>query len=126
MRLVLLAATALLITACGETDPAPADTEVVVTTDGAENADVVPDDSTIAGGPCSYDEAVIEAHVITIEDGQVELAETGGESFYMQAQDFPADVKAGDDFTIRAELITEGTCTPEIYTIIEGDELGVE
>ena len=123
MKYAYLAAI-LLIAACGgdEPDTAPGDTEAVVET---ESPDII-DDDEIAGGPCAYEETIIDAHVVAIEDDRVELAMSGGEQFYIPTEDFPAPPRAGDDYTIRQELITEGTCTPEIYTVIEGDVGGVE
>lgn len=84
------------------------------------------DDPGFVGGPCSYEEQMIDAHVIVVEDDMVELAGTDSESFYMPVESFPSAPEAGADYTIKAELITEGTCTPEIYTVIEGDVGGVE
>ncbi|MEM5516579.1 hypothetical protein WNY37_06435 [Henriciella sp. AS95] len=128
MRLIMLPALALLASACGGGDSdLPAD-DMAAPTPPAETSivDESETDMPIVGGPCSYDDSVIDAHVITIEDGIVELAGTDSESFYMPVEDFPSVPEAGADYTIKAELITEGTCTPEIYTVIEGDVGGVE
>lgn len=129
MRLILIAALALFTAACGGGDSElpddtttapepPAESEISSTDTGM--------DEGFAGGPCSYEETMLDAHVITVEDGQVELAETGGESFYIPLEDFDETPEAGEDFTIRWESITEGTCTPDIYTIVDGDVGGVE
>ena len=128
MKYACLSAFALLLTACGGGDSdlpledmaAPAPPSESATVDDSEP------DIPIVGGPCSYEETVIDAHVIAVDDDLVELAGNGTQSFYMQVGDFPSVPEAGADYTIKAELITEGTCTPEIYTVIEGDVGGVE
>lgn len=128
MRFIIIPAIALFAAACGGGDgdlpaddmDAPAPPSETSVADDSEM------DMPVVGGPCSYEETMIDAHVITIEDDLVELAGSDSEPFYMPVEDFPSVPEAGADYTIKAELITEGTCTPAIYTVIEGDVGGVE
>lgn len=122
MRLILIPAIALFAAACGESGPDLPGEDAAAPPPPAESEA----DDMIAGGPCSYEETIIDAHVIAIEDGRVELAESGEQSFYIGSDAFPSMPEPGEDFTIRWESITEGTCTPDIYTIIDGDVGGVE
>lgn len=79
----------------------------------------VPFGGQMVGGPCSYDTSVIEAEVVRVEDNLVELSGPArDENFVMPIEDFGTAPEAGTEFTIRREMITRGTCTPEIYTII--------
>lgn len=99
-------AAALFLSACGDAE------NTALPTDGEEQI--------IAGGECSYVENVFEADVVGVEDDRVELKGPDGVSFYMQADDFDATPAAGETYTIKGEMIIEGTCTPEIYTVMEG------
>ena len=113
MRLALVATATLLATACGAGDTDPAE-------------DMPEDDMRIVGGPCSYDETVIEAEVIALEEDRIELARPDGEPFYMRVEDFGRAPSPGETFTILWEQITEGTCTPDIYTVMEAEAGGAE
>lgn len=125
-----ICAAALFISACGGEPAEPVTDEAVVEPEGASDLDTV--DATeaemdpIAGGPCTYDVAMVEAHVVVIEDDLVEMNDSSANPFYLDLSDFDTPPQAGDDFTIKRETITSGTCTPEIYTIMEGDVGGVE
>lgn len=74
----------------------------------------------IVGGPCSYEESVIEARVVGVEDGLVEMSSAGADyTFMLDVDDFDAPPAPGTRVALRRERITEGTCTPEIYTILD-------
>ena len=78
-----------------------------------------PDDpGPIAGGPCSYETSVIEGTVTEVdEDGALFMGEEG--EFWV-SDDYLGTLPAiGDTLTFQRERITEGTCTPEIYSVLE-------
>ncbi|MEQ8558817.1 MAG: hypothetical protein RIB03_10920 [Henriciella sp.] len=124
---------ALILTACGD-DPG----EPVTDTSGgagemsaSETADEInqvdeTETEMVVGGPCTYEVAMLEAHVVAIDGNTVEMNDSDATPFYMSVEDFETVPEAGEDFTIKREVITEGTCTPEIYTVIDGDVGGVE
>ncbi len=127
----LICAAALFLTACGDepAEPVTRDTsaETAIADTELETVDKVEtEDMPIVGGPCSYEVSMLEAHVVAIEDDQVEMNDNDANVFYLQLSDFPSPPRPGDDYTIKREMITEGTCTPEIYTVQEGDVGGVE
>ena len=72
----------------------------------------------VVGGPCSYDSTVFEATISKVDDTDIIFDGPDGE-FYMSLSDFETTPSVGDTFTVKRDLITEGTCTPEIYSIME-------
>lgn len=72
----------------------------------------------IAGGPCSYETSIIEGTVTEVdEDGALFMGEEG--EFWVPGSYLGKLPDVGDTLTLQRERITEGTCTPEIYSPIE-------
>ncbi|MGB3624827.1 MAG: hypothetical protein WA989_03300 [Henriciella sp.] len=112
MRIAILPALALLaLAACGSSDDtAPVDEMA----DGPVDAQ-----ETMTDEDCNYVESVFGADVVAVEDGQVELTGPDRASFYMQADKFETTPASGEKYTIKGQLIVEGTGTPEIYTVMD-------
>lgn len=73
----------------------------------------------ITGGPCSYETSVIEGTVTEVdEDGALFMGEEG--AFWVTAEYLGTLPEVGDTLTLQRERITEGTCTPEIYSVVDG------
>ena len=71
----------------------------------------------IVGGPCSYETSIIEATVKEVDADRALFTGPDGE-FYV-SQEYLREMPAvGDTLTLKRELITEGTCTPEIYSVV--------
>ncbi|WP_084397794.1 hypothetical protein [Henriciella aquimarina] len=126
-----LCAAALMLTACGNEPGEPVTDEAgdageMSTEAGTDEINKVDETEQIAGGACSYEVAMVEAHVVAIDGDTVEMNDSDASIFYMSVDDFETMPEAGEDFTIKREMITEGTCTPEIYTVVDGDVGGVE
>ena len=74
----------------------------------------------ITGGPCSYETSIIEGTVTEVdEDGALFMGEEG--EFWVTAEYLRELPAVGDTLTLQRERITEGTCTPEIYSVVTGD-----
>ena len=71
----------------------------------------------IAGGPCSYETSVIEATVTQVEEDGVLFEGPEGE-FWVSDEYLGTLPAVGDTMTLQREQITEGTCTPEIYSVV--------
>lgn len=98
MRPLLLTGTLLALAACEETVPLP--------------------DGPIAGGPCRYETSTVEGTVIEVdEDGALFTGEEG--EFWVTTEYLGTLPGAGETLTLRRERIIEGTCTPEIYSVLE-------
>ena len=72
----------------------------------------------IVGGPCSYETSVITGTVIEIDEYNARLTGDEGE-FWVQLADLRTPPAVGETLTLQRERITEGTCTPEIYSVVE-------
>ncbi|MEZ6013060.1 MAG: hypothetical protein R3C08_14460 [Hyphomonas sp.] len=73
----------------------------------------------IAGGPCSYETSVITATVTEVDENGALF--TGDEGEFWVSGEYLGDLPAvGDTLTLKQERITEGTCTPEVYTVVDG------
>jgi len=74
----------------------------------------------IVGGPCSYETSIITGTVTEVdEDGALF---TGDEGEFWVPLDYLRTLPAvGETLTPQRERITEGTCTPEIYSVVTGD-----
>jgi len=71
----------------------------------------------IAGGPCKYDTSIVKGTVTEVdEDGALRMGKEG--EFWVQASDLRKLPAVGDTLTLQHERITEGTCTPDIYSEI--------
>jgi hypothetical protein len=69
----------------------------------------------IAGGPCKYDSSIVEGTVTEVdEDGALLVG--GDVEFWVQASDLRKLPAVGDTLTLKHEWITEGACTPDIYS----------
>lgn len=73
----------------------------------------------ITGGPCSYETSTIEGTVTEVdEDGALFMGEEG--EFWVSDEYLGTLPAVGDTITFQRERITEGTCTPEIYSVVDG------
>ena len=72
----------------------------------------------IAGGPCSYETSEIDATVTEVDETGALFMGPDGE-FWVSDEYLGKLPAVGDTLTLKRELITEGTCTPEIYTVIK-------
>ncbi|MEZ6002010.1 hypothetical protein [Hyphomonas sp.] len=74
----------------------------------------------ITGGPCSYETSIVTGTVTEVdEDGALLTGEEG--EFWVQASYLGTLPEVGDTLTLQRERITEGTCTPEIYSPVRPD-----
>ncbi len=73
------------------------------------------------GGPCSYDEADVAAAPTGYSENAVQFKNSRGEAFSIQKDEFKTVPEAGDTVMIHEMLITRGSCTPAIYTVIDDD-----
>ena len=74
----------------------------------------------MAGGPCSYETSVITAIVTEVdEDGALFEGDDG--EFWVSDEYLGSLPKEGDTLTLKRERIMEGTCTPEIYAVVDAD-----
>lgn len=72
----------------------------------------------MVGGPCSYETSTIQATVTEVdEDGAMF---DGPEGEFWVSGEYLGDLPAvGDTLELKRERITEGTCTPEIYSVLK-------
>ena len=77
----------------------------------------------ITGGPCRYEESIITGTARTIEDDGVMFDGPEGE-FWVSSDYLAAPPAPGETVTFKRERIIEGTCTPEIYSIVTPAEEG--
>jgi len=72
----------------------------------------------ITGGPCSYETSIVQGTVTEVdEDGALLNGEEG--EFWVTAEYLRELPEVGDTLTLQRERITEGTCTPEIYSVVD-------
>ena len=72
----------------------------------------------ITGGPCSYETSIVEGTVTEVdEDGALLVGEEG--EFWVTAEYLRDLPEVGDTLTLQRERIIEGTCTPEIYSVVD-------
>jgi hypothetical protein len=75
----------------------------------------------IAGGPCKYDTSIVKGTVTEVdEDGALLMGEEG--AFRVEISDLLKSPAVGDTLTLQHEQITEGTCTPDIYSEISSGD----
>ncbi|MEM1105660.1 MAG: hypothetical protein AAGH87_04655 [Pseudomonadota bacterium] len=72
----------------------------------------------IVGGPCAYETSIVEATAVAVDADGVRFETAGGELF-AAASELPALPAVGETMTLQVERITQGTCTPEIITLVE-------
>ena len=73
----------------------------------------------IVGGPCSYETSTLQATVTAVGEDGVTFEGPEGE-FRVSTEYLGALPAVGDTLTLKRERITEGTCTPEIYSVVTG------
>ncbi len=64
------------------------------------------------GGPCSYDVKDVEAVVVAVSEGEVELRDGDGTRFYKPASAFDPPAETGARYVVTKRFITRGTCVP--------------
>jgi hypothetical protein len=74
----------------------------------------------IVGGPCSYETSVVTGTVTEVDEGGALLMGEEGE-FWVSKEYLGTLPEVGDMLPLQRERITEGTCTPEIYSPIKPD-----
>ena len=74
----------------------------------------------MTGGPCTYETSIIEASAVTVDTDGALFDSAEGEIF-VAAGDLPALPAPGETLTLQVERILEGTCTPEIVTVVTAD-----
>ncbi|MCA8899869.1 MAG: hypothetical protein KDA53_01320 [Hyphomonas sp.] len=78
------------------------------------------DPGPITGGPCSYETSTVTGTVTEAdEDGALFEGDEG--EFWVPASYLGTVPAVGDSLTLKRERIIEGTCTPEIYSVVSGD-----
>lgn len=70
----------------------------------------------IVGGPCSYDTVEVDGTVSAVSEERV-IVGTEGDEIAVPAEYVRSQLAVGDAVTVKIETITEGTCTPVIYTV---------
>lgn len=74
----------------------------------------------MTGGPCSYETSIITATVTEVdEDGALFEGDEG--EFWVSDEYLGSLPEMGDTLTLKRERIMEGTCTPEIYAVVDAD-----
>jgi len=76
------------------------------------------DPGPIAGGPCVYETSVEAATAVAVDADGARFETAGGEVF-VTAGDLPVLPEVGETLNLQIERITQGTCTPEIVTVME-------
>ena len=71
----------------------------------------------IAGGPCAYETDIIEATAVEV-DAEGALFDSAEGEVWVPAAYLGALPEPGETLTLKRERITEGTCTPEIYSVV--------
>lgn len=69
----------------------------------------------VDGGPCTYETSDISAEVIALNDNTAEFEGPFG-AFNMRYSELGGTPEIGDTLDFSADIITEGTCTPHIYS----------
>lgn len=70
-----------------------------------------------AGGPCTYDSIEFSASVLELRDNVAEFEGPEGR-FTMSYSEMGERPELGQSLSFKLDLITSGTCTPEIYSVI--------
>ena len=71
----------------------------------------------ITGGPCAYETEMVSGKVVEITKYDAQFLGAAG-SFRVEKHDIGRDVKIGDEMTFTRKTITQGTCTPMIYSVV--------
>ena len=84
---------------------------------GLAACDAVPP-GPITGGSCSYETSIVTGTVTeTDEDGALLTGDEG--EFWVPLEYLRTLPEVGETLTLQRERITEGTCTPEIYSPVD-------
>lgn len=75
----------------------------------------------IAGGPCKYETSIVKGTVTEVDEDIVELMGEEG-AFRVEVSDLLKSPAVGDTLTLQHERITEGTCTPDIYSEVSSGD----
>ncbi|RIJ16043.1 SH3 domain-containing protein [Henriciella mobilis] len=121
MRLAILPALALFLAACGGSEPDLPGEDTVAPNPPAEDArvDYEAEGGMIVGGPCSYETDIIEVTVIESDEDGAMVEGPGGEEMYVPSEYVSPVPATGETLTLKVERITEGTCTPLIFSRVE-------
>jgi hypothetical protein len=76
--------------------------------------------SPIVGGPCSYETSIITGTVTEVDEEGALFDGPDGE-FWVPAEYLGSLPEVGGTLTLKRERITAGTCTPEMYEVIDAD-----
>lgn len=71
------------------------------------------------GGPCTYDEMDFTATPTGYTETGVLFLNPHGEEIDIQKNRFETVPEAGEEVTLQVMKITSGSCTPEIYTVVD-------
>ncbi|MEZ5998206.1 MAG: hypothetical protein R3B98_05895 [Hyphomonas sp.] len=74
----------------------------------------------IVGGPCSYETSMVTGTVTETDEGGALLTGDEGE-FWVPLEYLVTLPEVGETLTLQRERITQGTCTPEIYSRVAPD-----
>ena len=74
----------------------------------------------VVGGPCAYETTIMNGTVIQA-NGDAALFETETGEMYIPAAYLDPVPLVGETLTIRRDRITEGTCTPEVFSVVRED-----
>ena len=70
----------------------------------------------IVGGPCSYETSIIEA-TVTGHDEYGTIFDGPEGEFRVSEEYLGMRPEVGETLTLKRDRITEGTCTPEMYSL---------
>lgn len=72
----------------------------------------------MVGGPCSYEFKTVTASVLRVLDGDIELQDEDGVTFYIEADRFDAPPEVQQRYRFQKRYITQGSCTPFGFQLI--------
>ena len=71
---------------------------------------------SIVGGPCTYETTILEG-IVTESRADGVLISASGEEIYVPLEYIREPLEVDVEVTLKHQRITEGTCTPEIYSV---------
>ena len=71
----------------------------------------------MVGGPCSYEFKDTVATVDRVLEGEAELTDADGVTFYKRLDEFDPAPQPGDRYDVVKRYIVEGSCTPYGFQI---------
>lgn len=72
----------------------------------------------MTGGPCTYETDLIEATALEV-DADGALFESAEGEVWVPAEYLPALPAPGETLTLQRQRILTGTCTPQIFSVVE-------